>query len=160
MNFLQESGKLYEGNKRKWKLILKNKGIAFNEDIYNDSIVKTYDAILKREIDDGDYVGYWFRCFFNNSKRDTKYSYHNRDDEVDVIDFLKDKPYEEYTDNTDSIIRILGMVKNNFSFRSYHLFIIYYFVTDMTFEELKTLSGLTDVKGIIMRIKEWLIENV
>lgn len=158
-DFLQQVGKVYELNRKKWSSVLKKRGLSFSDDIYNDSIVKAYDSILKKEVD-GDYMGYWFRTFLNNSMRDTKYSYHNRDDGVDVIDFLKDRVYVEYEDRTDSVLQILDKVKRNFPLRSYHLFLIYHMIPDMTYDELKDLTGISDCKGIIMRIREWIREDV
>lgn len=157
--FLTISGLIYEDIKKRWRGLAKKKGFTFSDDIFNDSIIKTYDAILRKEAG-SDYMGYWWRTFLNNSKRDGKYAYHNRDDDVDVFDYLKDVPYKEYRDKTDTVIRILEDVKSNFSIRSYYLFLMYYMLPDMTFEELKELTGVSDVKGIIMRIKEYLVENV
>lgn len=152
-DFMTTAGLLYEGNRKKWRSILKNKGIEFNEDIYNDSILKTYDAILKKEVG-SDYIGYWYKTFLNNSKRDLKYSYHNRDDGVDVIEYLKEFPYEEYKDKTDTIIEVLKMVRDSSTTRGFHLFLMYYMIPEMTYDELKKITGISDVKGIIMRIKD------
>lgn len=151
--FMTTAGLLYEGNRKKWRSILKNKGIEFNEDIYNDSILKTYDAILKKEVC-SDYIGYWYKTFLNNSKRDLKYSYHNRDDGVDVIEYLKEFPYEEYKDKTDTIIEVVKMVRDSSTPRGFHLFLMYYMIPEMTYDELKKITGISDVKGIIMRIKD------
>lgn len=151
--FMTTAGLLYEGNRKKWRSILKNKGIEFNEDIYNDSILKTYDAILKKEVG-SDYMGYWYKTFLNNSKRDLKYSYHNRDDGVDVIEYLKEFPYEEYKDKTDTIIEVVKMVRDSSTPRGFHLFLMYYMIPEMTYDELKKITGISDVKGIIMRIKD------
>lgn len=152
--FMRKVGLVYEGNKKKWCSLLKKQSVQFNEDIYNDSILKTYDAILKKEIGDKDYMGYWYRTFLNNSKRDLKYSYHNRDEDVDVFEYLKEFPYKEYHDKTDTVIEVLKKVRDNSTPRGYHLFLMYYMIPNMTFEELKNVTGIADVKGIIMRIKD------
>lgn len=152
--FIRMVGLVYEGNKKKWYSLLKKQSVQFNEDIYNDSILKTYDAILKKEVADKDYMGYWYRTFLNNSKRDLKYSYHNRDYDVDVIEYLKEFPYEEYKDRTDTIIEVLKKVRDNSTPRGFHLFLMYYLIPKMTYEELNNITGIADVKGIIMRIKD------
>ena len=152
-DFMRMVGLVYEGNKSKWRSLLKKQSLQFNEDIYNDSILKTYDAILKKEVD-ADYMGYWYRTFLNNSKRDLKYSYHNRDEDVDVLDYLKEFPYEEYQDKTDTVIEVLKRVRDSSTPRGFHLFLMYYMMPDMTYEELKNITGISDVKGIIMRIKD------
>lgn len=153
--FLEQAGKVYEVNKKKWKKVLSDKGLSFNEDIFNDSIIKTYEAILKREVDDGDYMGYWYKTFLNNTKRDTKYSYHNKDDSVDVIEYLSKTLYEEpKLIDYEQIKDILYRVKTKNTPRSYYLFLMYCLVPNMTYDELRQITGISDVKGIIMRIKE------
>ena len=92
--FLEQSGRLYETNKKKWKTLLKDKGLTFNEDIYNDSILKTYEAILKKEVN-ADYMGYWYTTFLNNTKRQTQYSHTKKKEDIDHFDVLKEKEYEE-----------------------------------------------------------------
>lgn len=153
--FLEQSGKVYEVNKKKWGKIIKDKGMVFNEDIYNDSILKTYEAIVKKEIDDGDYLGYWYKTFINNNKRDTKYSYHNRDDTVDVKEYLSNTLYEEPKSiDYERIKRILLKVKNECSPRTYYLFLMYCLVPDMSYDYLRVITGISDVKGIISRVKD------
>ena len=59
--FLDLSATLYEVNKKKWKTMLKSKGLQFDEDIYNDSIIKVYESIMKGEDIEGDLIGYWYK---------------------------------------------------------------------------------------------------
>lgn len=72
--FLKNAGVLYTINKKSWRTIIEKKGYQFSEDIYNDSIVKTYDAIRKKETDTTDYLSYWFKTFLNNTMREKKYN--------------------------------------------------------------------------------------
>ena len=158
--FLELSATLYNENKKKWKPILKNMGLQFDEDIYSDSILKVYDAIMKGEDTEGDVIGYWYRCFINNTKRDKQYSYNSKRDDIDVIDYLKDKAEQVSTAETyyPTIRELLDKVKNNYDIKSYHLFKIYY-LTHITFEELSEIVGY-DVKTKIMKIKKWIKDNV
>ena len=63
--FLELSGKLYIQNRDKWKKMLDD----FDEDIYNDTIIKVYESILKGADTEGDLNGYWFKSFKNNLNR-------------------------------------------------------------------------------------------
>ena len=157
--FLEQSGRLYETNKRKWKTLLKDKGLEFSEDIYNDSIVKTYEAILKKEVD-GDYMGYWYTTFLNNSKRDVKYSYHKRED-VDVFDVLKEKEYEESNVNLyySTISVILSKVKKQFDRKTFEVYRMY-LLCNMSYEQLNSLTGLHDCKERISKVRKWINDKI
>lgn len=148
-DFLNRAGMLYEDNRVKWKGILKKQGLRFNDDIYNDSIVKTYESILKKEVTDNDYMGYWYRTFLNNTKRDIKYAYHNRDEEIDVFVFLKDAEYKEYEDNTEYIDKLVCTLsdKELILFRMHNELHIPY-------EEIERLTGVKDVRRYIKRLLE------
>ena len=69
--FLKLSGELYESNKKKWRKAVE----GFDEDVYSDSILKVYDAILKGEDTEGDIVQYWFKTFKNNLKINKAYKF-------------------------------------------------------------------------------------
>lgn len=154
--FLELSATLYDTNKKKWKSSLKKLDMEFDEDVYSDSIIKTYDAILKGEDTDGDVLGYWYRCFITNIKRNKQYSINSKKEDIDVIDYLKDKADE--TPVQHSVTELLTKIKNNFNVKDYHLFKIYY-LTNITFEELSLITGY-DVKTKIMKMKKWLKSNV
>ena len=157
--FLEQSGRLYETNKKKWKTLLKDKGLSFNEDIYNDSIIKTYEAILKKEVD-ADYIGYWYTTFLNNSKRDVKYSYHKRED-VDVFDVLKEKEYEESNVNLyySAISVILSKVKEQFDRKTFEVYRMY-LLCNMSYEQLNSLTGLHDCKERISKVRKWINDKI
>lgn len=157
--FLEQSGRLYETNKKKWKSHLKDKGLVFSEDIYNDSILKTYEAILKKEVD-GDYMGYWYQTFLNNSKRDVKYSYHKRED-VDVFDVLKEKEYEESNVNLyySTISVILSKVKEQFDRKTFEVYRMY-LLCNMSYEQLNSLTGLHDCKERISKVRKWINDKI
>lgn len=158
--FLEQSGRLYETNKKKWKTLLKDKGLSFNEDIYNDSIVKTYEAILKKEVD-ADYMGYWYTTFLNNTKRQTQYSHTKKKEDIDPIDILKEKEYEENQVNLyySTISTILLKVKDKFDRKSFEIFRMY-LLSNMSYEQLNNLTGLHDSKERITKIKKWVKENM
>lgn len=156
-DFLNISGELYITNKKKWKQSLKKLDLEFDEDIYNDTIIKVYENILEGEDTEGDVIGYWFQSFINNLRRDKHYSVNSKKEDVDVIDLLENEEYIPYNDNSSSIKEILHKVKLNNDIQTYHLFKIYY-LTDITFEDLNKIAGY-DCKSKILKIKKWITTN-
>ena len=146
--FLNRAGMLYEENRVKWRSMLKKQGLQFNDDIYNDSILKTYDSILKKEVD-SDYMGYWYRTFLNNSRRDTKYAYHNRDEDVDVFEYMSSMPYEEYKDNSGHINRLVCTLTDK------ELILIrMHYELEIPYEVIEEMTGVKDVRRYIKRLFE------
>ena len=97
--FLELSGRLYTTNKEKWKKMVD----GFDEDVYNDTILKVYDSILKGADTQGDLNGYWFKSFKNNLNRNKDYSHKKKRDDTDVIELLKDKEYELVLDDIKAV---------------------------------------------------------
>lgn len=142
--FLDYSGKHYEENKKKWSARLKKQGLTFSEDIYNDTILKVYEHINDYT---GDIESYWYKAFLLNTKRDTKYSYHKKDDDIDVIELLSDIPDDGPPILLDEIsegIKSIDEVDK-------HIFLIYY-LTDFTYSQLEELTGIKDIKYRLKKI--------
>lgn len=158
-DFLKKSGELYELNKRKWSKILKEKGLEFSEDIYNDAILKTYDAILKKETNMIEGVGYWFQTFINNTKRDKLYA-RNKVDSSDAKVVLKEKEDKENEVNLyySTISSILLKVRKNFDRKTFEAYRMY-LLCDMSYEQLNILTGMNDCKQRINKVRKWLNDN-
>lgn len=143
-DFLTYSGEHYEENKKKWSARLKKQGLTFSEDIYNDTILKVYE-----HIDDytGDIESYWYKAFLLNTKRDTKYSYHKKDDDIDVIELLSDIP----DDGPPILLDDVKAGLDNLTDIEKHLLLIYY-LTDITIVELEELTEIKDLKYQLKKI--------
>lgn len=150
--FLDLSGRLYEANKNKWKKMVDD----FNEDVYNDTILKVYDSILKGEDIEGDLVGYWFKSFKTNIKRYKDYSYEKNKDTKDVLEYLKGKEDEENRVNVyySEISDILLKVKQKFDRKTFEIFRMY-LLCNVSYERLDELTGL-DSKERISKVRRWL----
>lgn len=150
--FLELSGRLYDANKNKWKKMVD----GFNEDVYNDTILKVYDSILKGEDIEGDLVGYWFKSFKTNIKRYKDYSYEKNKDTKDVLDYLKGKEAEENRVNVyySEISDILLKVKQKFDRKTFEIFRMY-LLCNVSYERLDELTGL-DSKERISKVRRWL----
>lgn len=148
--FLILSGELYEQNKRKWKSLVE----VFDEDIYNDSIVKTYEAILKGEDTEGDVIAYWFKVFKNNLKRNKGYIKNQDKDEIN--DKVKEKEYDEKQINLYyyTVRDILIKVRSRFDRKTFEVFRMY-LLCNMSYDELDRITGV-DSKERIMRVRQWL----
>ena len=150
--FLELSGRLYEANKNKWKKMVND----FDEDVYNDTILKVYDSILKGEDIEGDLVGYWFKSFKTNIKRYKDYSYEKNKDTKDVLEYLKGKEDEENRVNVyySEISDILLKVKQKFDRKTFQIFRMY-LLCNVSYERLDELTGL-DSKERISKVRRWL----
>jgi hypothetical protein len=153
--FLELSGRLYTTNKENWKKMVD----GFDEDVYNDTILKVYDSILKGADTQGDLNGYWFKSFKNNLNRNKDYSHKKKRDDTDVIELLKDKEYEENNVNLyySTISDILLKVKHKFYRKTFEVFRMY-LLCDMSYEQLNSITGLCDCKERISRVKKWINE--
>lgn len=151
--FLELSGKLYTTNKNKWKTMVD----GFDEDIYNDTIIKVYESILKGADTQGDLVGYWFKSFKNNLNRNKDYSHKKNKDDVDVYDVLKDKEYEENNVNLyySTISDILLKVKHQFNKKTFEVFRMY-LLCDMSYDKLNELTGMSDCKERITKVRKFI----
>jgi hypothetical protein len=160
-DFLRQAGELYEKNKKKWSKIIKDKGYDFSEDIYSDSIIKTYDAIIKKETDTTDYLGYWHKTFINNTKRDKLYA-KNKCITVDVYtsdDALqKENKESEINVYFSRIYDILLNVHKHFDRKTFEVFRLY-MLCGMSYQELDNLTGMKSSKAKISRVKKWLHDN-
>lgn len=161
--FLDITAKYYTANKDKWQRLIKVLGLNFDEDIYNDTIIKVYDKLMNEEdIDktEDEVIAYWFQSFVNNIKRDKLYSYNKNRDDSDVIELLKDRELiiSDAHLYYPTIRLLLNKVRQGFNDDEYHLFRMYY-LTDYTFDELSDILGY-NVKEKIIKMKKWLKENV
>lgn len=151
--FLELTGRLYTTNKNRWKTMVD----GFDEDIYNDTIVKCYESILKGADTGGDLNGYWFKSFKNNLNRGKEYSHKKNRDDVDVYEVLRDKEYEESSINLyySAISDILIKVKAKFDRKTFEVFRMY-LLCNMSYEQLNSMTGLCDCKERISRVRRWI----
>lgn len=148
--FLKLSGEQYELNKKKWKKILG----TFNDDVYNQTILNVYEAILKGKDDgDGDMVAYWFKSFKNNLKRHKEYIKNKDKEDLEKADKLVTEE-DEINLYYSKIRDIFYKVSKRFDKKTFEIFRMY-MLCNMSYEELDRLTGL-DSKERIMRVRQWL----
>lgn len=148
--FLKLSGEQYELNKKKWKKILG----TFNDDVYNQTILNVYDAILKGKDDcDGDMVAYWFKSFKNNLKRNKEYIKNKDKEDLAKADKLVTEE-DEINLYYSKIRDIFYKVSKHFDKKTFEIFRMY-MLCNMSYEELDRLTGL-DSKERITKVRQWL----
>ena len=148
--FLKLSGEQYELNKIKWKKLVDD----FDEDVYNDTILKVYETILRGEDDsNGDMVGYWFKAFKQNIKRNKQYIKNKGKEELEKADKIIS---EEETVNLyfSNIRDIFYKVSKHFDKKTFEVFRMH-LLCNMSYEQIDHLTGL-DSKERIMRVRQWL----
>lgn len=150
--FLEYSGKHYEENKKKWAARLKKQGLKFDEDIYQDTIIKVYSHINDDKEYNGNMDAYWYQAFINNIRRDSKYSYHKKDDSIDVLEYLDEFPVEDRP-------ILLSDIEDNFNILTpieKHIILLHY-VSNLTYSEIEELTDVKDVRykirGILKKIR-------
>lgn len=161
--FLNISSKYYEQNKEKWTSLLTSIGLVFDEDVYNDTIIRVYDKMVNDEdIDktEEEVIAYWFKSFVNNVKREKKYSRNSKRDDSDVIELLRNEEYiiEAQHLYYPTIRMLLEQVKKAFEDSYFQAFKMYY-LTDITIEELNEVMGC-NCKPRITKMKKFLKDNV
>lgn len=148
--FLRLSGEYYEVNKFKWRLMVD----GFDEDIYNDTIIKVYDSILRGADTEGDLLGYWFRAFKNNINKKN-----SRKKTSDVDKCLSTKCEEENEINLlfSTISSILYQVRNKFDRRTFEVFRMY-LLCNMSYQQIDDVAGV-DSKEKISRVRKWILND-
>lgn len=145
--FLEYVSEHYEESKKKWSARLKKQGLQFSEDIYQNTILNVYDYLNNHEVEDNQIEGFWYKAFLLNTKRDTKYSYHKKDDDIDVIELLSDIP----DDGPPILLDDVKAGLDNLTDIEKHLLLIYY-LTDITIVELEELTEIKDLKYQLKKI--------
>lgn len=155
--------------------------LQFEPDIVQDSLMRTYNAILYNGIDNPVYVdentpveerekiyrNKWFiACKNNGSVGITSDRYRTRRSDNDITHILKD---EEYTTADDKVrndmwndfrtLYLLEHVCKNFSVQTCYCFRIYYMVPDMTYKKLQQLTKLKDARTRVTTVNRYLREN-
>ena len=143
--FLKYSGEHYNDIKKKWKARCKKNNVQYSDDIFQDTILKVYAHI--EEYKGTDIESYWYKSFLQNTRRDGDYSYHKRDDTIDVLAYLDNFP----NDDPPILLSAIEDKLKSIDIIDRHLLIMYY-LTDMTYLEIEELTGLKDVRYRIKKI--------
>lgn len=174
--FITYIGEHYQELMKRFKSFCFNKNYPWDYDIFQTTILKCYNLIEKQGLKDLSPDGienYFFKAFKVNTIREQEYAYiANRDDNYTSESLID--AYEDYKTKNEqtaqqkvlddafqdfTIKYIVDVVEQEFDTISSHLFRIKLFY-GCTYKRLKELTKIKDCKQRILKINEWLRENI
>lgn len=171
--FLEVVSNNYDDCLKKWRKYQTDKNMEFDDDVFQDTILKIYDKIMRSGIQEDTEQGmlnYFFKSFQRNTRREFQYSRNAyRDKNCDVFSLL------EAVDNGDEEIEnkrkqeawsqfvaynILKIVEENFDDITFRCFRIYYMMKEMPYAKLTQVTNVRNAKKRVVDVKKWLQTNV
>lgn len=164
----------YETIKKELQSYCDSVGQSFDEDIFQDTIIKCYTLIEKNgEMKDSSYQGcknFMFQAFKRNLKRETQYARNQkRDGNITNLSkynevYLNSKLTQEEKLKSDlykdfATLYLMKMVEENFDGEHFYLFRLKTF-TNMTYAQLAEKTGIKGCRQKVVDVKNWLKENV
>ena len=149
-------------------------GERFDEDIFQDTILKCYLLVEKNgEMKDSSYQGcknFMFQAFKRNLKREQQYARNQkRDANVTNLSkhnevFLNSKLTQEEKLKSDlykdfATLYLMKRVEEEFDTEHFYLFRLKTF-TNMTYAQLSEKTGIKGCRQKVVDVKNWLKENV
>lgn len=161
----------------KYRQFCKEKNYTWDEDIFQDTIVKCHDAIVKKGgLDDTTSQGienYFFISFKLNIKREGQYARNQKRD----LNYSSEKissAYEDwYNTNKDdsrtklindlykdfATLYIMTVVEEHFDNEYFYLFKLKQ-LCNYTYKQLSEKTGIRGARQKVLDVKNWLKENL
>ena len=164
----------YETVKKELQSYCDSVGERFDEDIFQDTIIKCYTLIDKNgEMKDSSYQGcknFMFQAFKRNLKREQQYARNQkRDGNVTNLSkhnevYLNSKLTQEEKLKSDlykdfATLYLMKRVEEEFDTEHFYLFRLKTF-TNMTYAQLSEKTGIKGCRQKVVDVKNWLKENV
>ncbi len=164
----------YETVKKELQSYCDSVGERFDEDIFQDTIIKCYTLISKNgEMKDSSYQGcknFMFQAFKRNLKREQQYARNQkRDANVTNLSkhnevYLNSKLTHEEKLKSDlykdfATLYLMRKVEEHFDGEHFYLFRLKTF-TNMTYAQLSEKTGIKGCRQKVVDVKNWLKENV
>ena len=164
----------YEIIKKELQSYCDSVGEAFDEDIFQDTILKCYLLVEKNgEMKDSSYQGcknFMFQAFKRNLKREQQYARNQkRDGNVTNLSkhnevYLNSKLTSEEKLKSDlykdfATLYIMKRVEREFDDEHFYLFRLKTF-SNMTYAQLSEKTGIKGCRQKVVDVKNWLKENV
>lgn len=129
-------------------------GLAFDEDIFSDTIIKCNNKLDKENLTKNQMIYYFWMAFKNNTLRELGYLRNNTTDEIpeDIID---DEPYEKENDKFEKVSQL---IIDKFGEELYQLFSLH--ANGTTYEDLYKITKQENLKYIFRRIREYVRNNI
>lgn len=174
IKFINTINDHYETVKKELQSYCDSVGEAFDEDIFQDTILKCYLLVEKNgEMKDSSYQGcknFMFQAFKRNLKREQQYARNQkRDGNVTNLSkhnevYLNSKLTSEEKLKSDlykdfATLYIMKRVEREFDTEHFYLFRLKTF-TNMTYAQLSEKTGIKGCRQKVVDVKNWLKENV
>lgn len=164
----------YEELYGRFKAFCLDKKYEFDEDIFQDTILKCYKLIERKGLEDISNKGienYFFMSFKQNLQREKQYA-RNQKRDGNVIDIsgayseylnslltqkekLKSDLYKDF-----ATLYLLSKAEEHFDYEHFNLFRQKTFDKNMTYQKLQEKTGLKGVRQKVVDVKNWLKHNV
>lgn len=174
IKFINTVNDNYETIKKELQSYCDSVGEKFDEDIFQDTIIKCYTLIDKNgEMKDSSYQGcknFMFQAFKRNLKREQQYARNQkRDANVTNLSkhnevYLNSKLTSEEKLKSDlykdfATLYLLKQVEEHFDGEHFYLFRLKTF-TNMTYAQLSEKTGIKGCRQKVVDVKNWLKDNV
>lgn len=174
IKFINTVNDNYETIKKELQSYCDSVGEKFDEDIFQDTIIKCYTLIEKNgEMKDSSYQGcknFMFQAFKRNLKREQQYARNQkRDGNVTNLSkhnevYLNSKLTQEEKLKSDLrkdffTLYLMKKTEENFDEEHFYLFRLKTF-TNMTYAQLAEKTGIKGCRQKVVDVKNWLKENV
>lgn len=174
VKFINTVNDNYETIKKELQSYCDSVGEKFDEDIFQDTILKCYTLIEKNgEMKDSSYQGcknFMFQAFKRNLKREQQYARNQkRDANVTNLSkhnelYLNSKLTQEEKLKSDlykdfATLYLMKKVEEQFDGEHFYLFRLKTF-TNMTYAQLAEKTGIKGCRQKVVDVKNWLKENV
>lgn len=145
--------------------------LTFDEDVFQDTIVKVAEMTLKRGLKDTTEQGilnYWFQALkFNTYQQHLQESKQLKDYNIDPFELdIEDIPYNEdnvqYADMAAHYI--FKKIKEVFDATTVAIWRLRYMVTidnqELNYKKIKQMTGIEDTRRRIVMVNKWIRENI
>ena len=164
----------YQELYNRFQAFCNNKNYKFDEDIFQDTILKCYNLINRKgleDISDKGIENYFFMSFKQNLQRESQYARNQkRDDNVVNItgayseylnslltqkEKLKSDLYKDF-----ATLYLLSKAEEHFDSEHFYLFRLKTFDKTMTYQKLQEKTQIKGVRQKVIDVKNWLKHNV
>lgn len=174
-DFINYIGEHHTDLWKRFRAFCHDKKYHWDEDIFEDTILKCYDQIKKRGMKDSTPTGienYFFMAFRQNTKREEQYARNANRTFVDesTLLFLYESWMNAKENEREKIkkdlykdfatLYIMHVVEKNFDYDHFHLFKLKTLVDGMTYKKLQQETKIKGARMKVVEVKTWLKENV
>jgi hypothetical protein len=148
------------------------KKIEFSQDIFNDTIIKCYERLEKKQsMKDSSPKGmdnYFLKSLYLNTMMEKRYAYIKKRSDVDVNAFLKQQEngdkevhsklvHDLYTDF--SVLYIMLEVEQHFDNDHFYLYRLKT-LCEMTYKDICNSTKIKGARNMILEVREWVKNNI